>query len=138
MLNKQDKVSLMIVDIDHFKNVNDQFGHNFGDLVLLEFAKILTKKIRVQDICVRWGGEEFVVLLPDTHLEKATEIAERIRKSVDSSVILDKVSGESVDVKCSVGVAENSLDENESDFFHRADLNLYTAKESGRNRVVSG
>ena len=138
MLQKQDKVSLMIIDIDHFKKVNDQFGHNFGDLVLLEFAKILTKKIRVQDICVRWGGEEFVILLPETHLEKAIEIAERIRKSVEILVILDKVSGKSIDVKCSVGVTEHNSEESESSFFNRADLNLYSAKEGGRNRVVSG
>lgn len=138
ILQKPDSVSLMIIDIDHFKKINDSFGHNFGDLVLKEFSKILTKKIRAKDICVRWGGEEFVILLPGTHLQKATEIAERIRKSIDSLIILDNTSGNSVDVKCSIGVTQKISDEDPSTFFNRADLNLYSAKNGGRNMVISG
>lgn len=127
----------MIIDIDHFKKINDTYGHNFGDLVLKEFAKILTKKIRAQDVCVRWGGEEFVILLPDTFLEKATKIAERIRKSIEELVILDNHSGKSVDVKCSIGVTQYDLQDTESTFFNHADSNLYSAKNAGRNRVIS-
>jgi diguanylate cyclase (GGDEF)-like protein/PAS domain S-box-containing protein len=137
ILQKPGEISLMIIDIDHFKKINDKHGHNFGDLVLKEFAKILTKKIRAQDVCIRWGGEEFVILLPDTFLKKATEIAERIRQSVDALIILDNQSGESADVKCSIGVTQCLLEDNESSFFNRADLNLYSAKKDGRNRVVS-
>ncbi len=137
ILHKPGGISLMIIDIDHFKKINDTYGHNFGDLVLKEFAKILTKKIRAQDVCVRWGGEEFVILLPDTFLEKATKIAERIRKSIEELVILDNHSGKSVDVKCSIGVTQYDLQDTESTFFNRADSNLYSAKNAGRNRVIS-
>ena len=137
ILYKSSEISLMIIDIDHFKKINDKFGHNFGDLVLKEFAKILTKKIRTQDICIRWGGEEFVVLLPEAYLKKATEIAERIRKSVDSLILLDKTSGESVDVKCSIGVTQYNSHDTETSFLNRADVNLYSAKNAGRNMVIS-
>ncbi|MFA6137496.1 MAG: diguanylate cyclase [Sulfurimonas sp.] len=137
VLHKQNGVSLMIIDIDHFKSINDSFGHMFGDLVLKEFAKILTKRIRAQDVCIRWGGEEFIILLPDTYLEKATVIAERIRKSTDEFIILDNQSGKSVDVKCSIGVTQLTQEDNEDTFLHRADSNLYRAKNSGRNMVIS-
>lgn len=138
ILEKPTGVSLMIIDIDHFKKINDNFGHNFGDLVLKEFSKLLTKKIRANDVCIRWGGEEFVILLPDTHLKKASEIAERIRKSVDALIILDNQSGGSVDIKCSIGVTQYINGEDPSIFLNRADLNLYSAKSGGRNIVISG
>ena len=137
-LEKTDAVSLMVIDIDHFKNINDSYGHNFGDFVLKKFAKILTRKLRTNDICIRWGGEEFVVLLPNTHIEKATEIAERIREGIDAYIIVDEKSDKSVDVKCSIGVTQYKNKENPNEFFDRADSNLYSAKNSGRNKVVSG
>lgn len=137
VLQKSDEVSLMIIDIDFFKDVNDKFGHDFGDLVLIEFSKILTKKIRPSDVCVRWGGEEFLVLLPDTHLQRATQVAQRIRTSIESLILLDKVSGESVDIRCSIGVTQHREKESESKLFKRADSNLYEAKDNGRNMVIS-
>jgi len=137
IIDEYENISLMVVDIDHFKNINDSYGHSFGDLVLKEFAKILTSKIREKDLCVRWGGEEFVILLPDTYLDKASEIAERIRVKIDDLIILDKNSNVSVDVKCSIGVTQYYASEDEDSFFNRADSNLYIAKNRGRNMVVS-
>ena len=131
------QISVMVVDIDHFKKINDNYGHSFGDLVLKEFSKVLSNKIRKMDICIRWGGEEFVILLPDTNLEKATDIAERIRTTIESLEILDENSGKSVDIKCSIGVTGRNNDDTSSSMFDRADGNLYTAKNSGRNMVIS-
>lgn len=137
VLNKSINISLMIIDIDHFKKINDSFGHNFGDIVLKQFASILTKKTRGQDICIRWGGEEFLILLPEAHLQKASEIAERVRKSIEDVVIFDNNSNKSVDITCSIGVTQCYKDDNMENFINRADSNLYTAKNNGRNMVVS-
>ena len=137
ILKKHSELSFMILDIDHFKKINDRFGHSFGDLVLKEFAKILAKKIKNKDLCVRWGGEEFIILLPDTKLEKATDIAQRIRKSVEKTVITDESSENNVNISCSIGVTQRDDDETHTATFKRADENLYTAKKSGRNMVIA-
>lgn len=137
MFDLHSHISTLVVDIDHFKNINDNYGHSFGDTVLKEFSKVLSKKITSKDVCIRWGGEEFVILLPGRQLEKATEIAERIRATIDSMKILDESSGISVDIKCSIGVTSRTENDTYSSMFDRADGNLYTAKNNGRNMVIS-
>jgi diguanylate cyclase (GGDEF)-like protein len=127
-------LSLLVMDIDYFKKINDNYGHDVGDLVLKTFADVLRGIVRKSDICARLGGEEFVVLLPNTDLEGARVLAERIRATVaknpveyDSTVILFTVS---------IGVAQYRKGmQNIDELIEEADIALYRAKEGGRNRV---
>ncbi|WP_026888739.1 GGDEF domain-containing protein [Clostridium beijerinckii] len=123
-------VSMLILDIDHFKNVNDTYGHSTGDLVLSEIAMIMKHCLRNEDILVRWGGEEFVAVLPFTNLKESTAIAEIIRLSIEKHVFkfVNKVT-------VSIGIAEKDIDEDFHSWFRRADNALYNAKENGRNAV---
>lgn len=126
-------LSVIIADIDHFKRVNDTFGHVAGDLVLRCVAELMTSSIRAEDVCGRWGGEEFLLLLPDTDLSAAAQVAEKLRRGVaDLSIRWEE---NSITVTMSLGVAlfrpGMSLDE----CIHPADQALYRAKHGGRNRV---
>ncbi|HHD75373.1 MAG TPA: GGDEF domain-containing protein [Campylobacterales bacterium] len=125
-------VSLILFDIDKFKRINDTYGHNIGDKVLIELSSLVKGMLREHDILARWGGEEFVILLSDTSIEKAKVITERIRREIE------KYPFETVKkVTCSFGITElTSRDDNQVDFLERADQALYEAKEGGRNRVV--
>jgi len=127
-----------VADIDHFKQVNDRFGHDAGDVVLREFAARLKRSTRGIDLACRLGGEEFVVIMPDTDLEKACRVGERLREGMAGEPFKISQSGESIPVTASVGVAclEMANDTSET-IFKRADQALYAAKRSGRNRVVS-
>lgn len=136
LLEESEYLSLMIIDIDHFKNINDLYGHDFGDLVLKKFSKCLAKNLKSKDICVRWGGEEFVILLPNIRNQKAIEIANRIREDVQKLVIQNASSAKDITITCSIGVSEHNDKDSVNDFFKRADTNLYKAKNGGRNRVV--
>lgn len=129
--NKMD-VSLIICDIDLFKEVNDKFGHLVGDKVLKEIAAILQNNVRKSDIVSRWGGEEFAILLPMTGEKSAFEVAKKITKKVSSTTFQ-----EAGKVTISCGVAQLRENEELDSLFLRADKALYTAKEQGRNRVVS-
>lgn len=122
---------LIIGDIDHFKSINDRYGHPAGDRVLVNVADILRNRIRVRDIAVRWGGEEFLVLVPDSSLDRAYELAERIRGGVAGLAL-----GEIGPVTMSLGVAELGAGETAAGLILRADKALYRAKRGGRNRVV--
>jgi diguanylate cyclase (GGDEF)-like protein len=127
-------LSLLVIDIDHFKKINDTYGHDVGDLVLKTFADVLRGIVRKSDICVRFGGEEFVVLLPNTNLEGARVLAERIRTTVAKNPV---EHGSIVIVfTVSIGISQyrkgmQSIDE----LIKEADIALYSAKEGGRNRV---
>ena len=123
---------MMILDIDFFKKINDTFGHRTGDMVLIEFGQILTSVIRNSDYCARFGGEEFVILLPNTALENSLVVAEKIRKKVEQSAF--PTAGR---VTCSIGVGQKADDEEKEAFFERVDAYLYEAKRGGRNRTVS-
>ena len=131
-------VAAMLVDLDHFKKINDSFGHDVGDEVLREFAVRLATNVRVADLPVRYGGEEFVVIMPGASLEAAERTAERIRLHVSGAPI--RVSGgrEVLNVTISIGVAatKGSGDTPEA-LLKRADEALYEAKASGRNRVIA-
>jgi diguanylate cyclase (GGDEF)-like protein len=123
--------SVMLLDIDFFKKVNDMHGHLFGDKVLRHVAQHVSGMLRITDVLARWGGEEFAVLLPTANREAAAILAERIREVIASSPF-DKVS-----VTVSIGVAEYARGEALEGVLRRADQALYAAKEGGRNRVVS-
>ncbi len=123
----------MMIDIDFFKKVNDTYGHASGDSVLSSVASIIKEHLRESDIPSRYGGEEFAVLLPYTHIEEAQIVGERLRKAVETAPIpIDKGN---INVTISMGLAEFSSDESGEELFKRADKALYEAKESGRNRV---
>ena len=125
--------SLIIIDIDHFKLVNDTFGHQTGDRVLLEFAQILKNSVRSADTVGRWGGEEFIVICPETNQEGAEKLAEHLRELVAEHVFT-KVGQKTA----SFGVATYTPGEKEQELISRADEALYEAKNSGRNKVVIG
>jgi two-component system, cell cycle response regulator len=122
-------LSLVIIDIDFFKKVNDTFGHTAGDIILQQLAIILLDSCRDTDIACRWGGEEFVLLMTNTNKEGALVIAERLRQKVESNKF--SVVGS---LTISLGVAQYIADKDE--WFQNADKGLYRAKESGRNKVV--
>lgn len=126
---------IMMLDIDHFKNVNDTYGHNFGDLALFEVAQCCKHSIRSIDIFARYGGEEFVLLMPETTLDEGVIAAERIRTTIASRLLKTK-TGEDVALTVSIGVAEVRLNEVYiDDALSFADRALYFAKKMGRNRV---
>lgn len=128
----------MMIDIDFFKKVNDTYGHASGDSVLRTAASIIKEQLRESDIPSRYGGEEFAVLLPYTHIEEARIVGERLRKAVESASI--PINSEGLDIKAinvtiSMGLAEFKQDETGEELFERADKALYEAKTNGRNRV---
>ncbi len=123
-------LSMLILDIDHFKEVNDNFGHLVGDLVLMQFADILKSCVRESDTVGRWGGEEFLAILPQTRLEDARRVAEKIRASVEKANF-----PEAGHITCSVGAASFCEGEDSKMLLSRADVALYHAKSGGRNQV---
>ncbi|WP_462324724.1 sensor domain-containing diguanylate cyclase [Desulfoplanes sp.] len=124
--------SVIMFDLDHFKNVNDTWGHDVGDMVLKEVVAQTGKNIRETDVFARWGGEEFLLLLPETKLDVAGKVAERIRATMEETVI-----NEDLTVTLSLGVVQHQQGETMDETLKRADNNLYEAKEGGRNRVVT-
>ncbi len=133
-----DPVSALLIDIDHFKKINDGYGHDVGDDVLQEFAVRLASNVRAIDLPCRYGGEEFVVVMPDTKLEDAERIAERIRLHVAGSPFRVKGGTELLTVTISIGVAATlGADDRPDALLKRADEGVYEAKASGRNKVIS-
>ena len=131
-------VSALLLDIDHFKKINDSFGHDAGDEVLREFAVRLASNVRAVDLPCRFGGEEFVVVMPETALEDAERIAERIRMHVSGAPFRVAGGREVLTVTISIGVAATSGTADTPDhLLKRADEALYEAKASGRNRVIA-
>ena len=126
---------ILMLDIDHFKRFNDSYGHACGDYVLSSVAAQLKSNLRDHDIASRWGGEEFLVLLPDTELAQAEATAERIRDSFESSTV--EYEGRRLEVTMTVGVAVCSRAESIEGCVNRADEALYIGKHHGRNRVVT-
>lgn len=124
-------LSCVLLDIDHFKDVNDTFGHQAGDYVLREISALLRRTVRAYDILVRWGGEEFLVVLPGVEQEQALKLAERIRAAIEN-LPLAGIGG----VTASVGVASLGTDYSFEAMFAAADRRLYSAKSSGRNTVA--
>lgn len=129
--------SIVLCDIDHFKNINDTHGHDCGDVVLKAIADVFSETLRKVDMPARWGGEEFLILLPASDLEGAVVAAERLRREVEQkTMVYDNCE---VRVTMSFGIAIwKNTDGDIDEFIKRADENLYRAKEEGRNRVIGG
>lgn len=131
-------LSIMIVDLDRFKSINDTYGHDGGDDVLREFARRLRQNMRGIDLICRFGGEEFVIVMPDTEGPVAEKVAERIRAEIARTPFSVGKQGKPVGITISVGVSSvKKQDDNVAELLKRADLALYEAKKSGRNRVVA-
>jgi two-component system cell cycle response regulator len=131
-----DHLSVVLLDVDHFKQINDKRGHAAGDLVLSAVGKLLNTTLRTCDIVARWGGEEFVLVLPATALEQAQEVAERVRKELAGANIKDS-NGDVIPVTASFGVAAYNGGETLEQMIDRSDRAMYLAKSGGRNRVVA-
>ncbi|HRX14745.1 MAG TPA: diguanylate cyclase [Spirochaetota bacterium] len=129
-------LSLFITDIDHFKKFNDVYGHQQGDTVLKEVARLMRESVRATDCAARYGGEEFAVILPGASLELASDVANRLRKTIEQHEFPGQ--NEPLHVAISAGVAQYDpeCDLHKEDLIERADKALYKAKESGRNRVA--
>lgn len=134
-------LSLLMCDIDHFKHVNDTYGHLAGDYVLKELVNTVRSILRPDDVMGRYGGEEFVLILPETDLEGALEVAERMRKAIESHEFTfegERIEGQDYDgITISVGVTQLAAKWLEQSFIKAADEKLYEAKHAGRNRSVS-
>ncbi|RCS21982.1 PleD family two-component system response regulator [Phyllobacterium salinisoli] len=137
-ISRERPLSVLMTDMDHFKLINDTYGHDAGDDVLRDFAGRLHRNIRGIDLACRYGGEEFVVVLPDTDAHMAAVVAERIRGTVASTPFLIRNGAASVNVTISVGLAcLQPRNDSVEKLFKRADVALYEAKKNGRNQVVA-
>lgn len=126
---KQQKLSLVIIDVDHFKKINDTYGHLKADEMLAELGKIIIKTVRKSDIAARFGGEEFFILLPETNLDKAKKFAARLRTAIHTDKFLKKFK-----LTVSGGITQYKEGDNKMKFKERTDKALYKAKEGGRDR----
>lgn len=137
-LSRERPLSMLILDIDFFKSVNDTHGHDVGDEVIREFARRLQRNTRGIDMTCRFGGEEFIVVMPDTDISLAIRVAERVRRSVADEPFAVQNGARFIDITTSAGVATiERLDDTRDTLIKRADQALYSAKRHGRNRVVS-
>jgi diguanylate cyclase (GGDEF)-like protein len=134
-------LSMMMIDIDHFKDVNDRYGHQTGDRVLKNLSELLIKKVRVTDVVARYGGEEIAILTIQTKISDTFDLAERLCKAVEASIMApadENEHREAVGITVSIGVAgfdQNVFDS--QDMIKNADAALYQAKREGRNRVIA-
>lgn len=137
-LGESDRMAAVFIDIDHFKRINDTYGHAVGDVVIRNVAKVMRNCVSGNDVTVRFGGEEFVILLPRQTLSEASELAETIRKTVERLRLVRRQDRLALDpFTVSLGVAERRSGEDIDGFLARADKALYVAKNSGRNRVLT-
>lgn len=137
-VSTKDPLCLMIIDIDHFKNFNDTYGHQTGDQVLRLVAMTLKSNIKGKDLAARYGGEEFVAILPSTDIEGAVIVAENIRKAIQAKELLKRSTNEKLGrITASFGVAAFRPNDTAASLIERADRCLYAAKHAGRNRVVN-
>ena len=135
--NKEKKpIAVCVLDIDHFKKINDTYGHKIGDDVIKQVASITANSIRVTDNLIRYGGEEFVVIINNIIEDQALKIAERIRRNISEYEFIKPDNSGTFSVTISIGITMFRSDDNEITIFQRADSNLYQAKQTGRNKAV--
>lgn len=132
MKSRENDMSLLMLDIDHFKEINDNYGHNIGDEVLVEVSELILQQQRQTDVVCRWGGEEFLILLPSANVDQALIIAENLRKKI-AEVTFDEPE---LKITASLGVTQARTDEGLENLVARADDALYQAKREGRNRSI--
>lgn len=130
---QQTSLSMLVIDADHFKRFNDEYGHAFGDDVLRALAGALASTVRRSDLLFRYGGEEFVIIASHTNRDGAALLGERLREAVSA---IKTIGGRDIELSVSVGVAELAGQETSDELFERADTGVYQAKEKGRNCVV--
>jgi len=126
--------TLLLFDIDKFKSVNDNLGHEAGDEVIRDTATIINNRLRKNDFIARYGGEEFVVVLPDTNINVAEDIANKLRKLIECNKFYFK--NEQITITVSAGLSEIKNSDTKKELFERADTALYEAKNTGRNKCV--
>jgi diguanylate cyclase len=132
-----DPLSILMIDIDHFKTFNDSFGHQVGDQVLRLVAKVLQENVRSGDLAARYGGEELMAVLPGAPLDRCVDVAERVRRRISEARLTRRATGEEISsITVSIGVAQFRLGESAEALVERCDRALYQAKRSGRNRTV--
>lgn len=132
---KQQSVSMLLLDLDHFKRVNDRYGHDMGDAVLVKVSKLINDMRRRNDWAFRFGGEEFCLLIPDTSELQIQQIAERLRKAVEKDITIDNCT---LNITVSIGVARWPADGSSlAQIYKAADGRLYQAKEQGRNHIIT-
>jgi two-component system cell cycle response regulator len=130
-------LTVLVIDMDYFKSINDNHGHDAGDDVLREFAVRIRKSIRGIDLACRYGGEEFVVVMPETDLAVATMVAERLRRRIATEPFPIQQGGRTIEMTISIGIAAlGGAGDSAANLLKRADQALYRAKRDGRNRVV--
>lgn len=131
-------LSILMIDIDHFKKFNDSFGHQVGDQVLRVVARVLQECVREGDLAARYGGEELIAVLPGARLESCVGVAERVRHRISEARLTRRLTGEEISsITVSIGVAQFHLAESAEAMIERCDRALYQAKRSGRNRTVT-
>ncbi|WP_171013993.1 GGDEF domain-containing protein [Chitinivorax sp. B] len=128
------RLTIALIDLDFFKHINDKFGHTIGDKVLIHVSNITKAVLRNHDILVRYGGEEFLVLLPDTDLNGAQYLLERLHQVFRNNAMLSE--GKRIEISFSTGLAQLGAGENGHALILRADQAMYAAKSAGRNTVV--
>ncbi|WP_246128979.1 GGDEF domain-containing protein [Colwellia demingiae] len=133
MIRSKEPLSIIICDVDHFKKINDQYGHNAGDIVLVELAKIFTNNIREQDFVARWGGEEFLFILPQTLAKNANLVAVKINEKLQNNLV--DYEGKEIKVTVSMGIEQFNDNQSIDEIINSADKYLYQAKNSGRNQI---
>ncbi len=125
------ELSILFLDLDHFNQINETYGHDFGNEILKMFVKEINSACRSSDVLARWGGEEFLLICPETSINQAMDVAEKVRKTIEKSMWPKKIK-----LTCSIGVAQ-MYDEDLNSFIERADKALYTAKSNGRNCAIA-
>jgi len=128
-------LSLLMIDVDHFKNINDVYGHQLGDVVLAGIARVIVVNTRELDTVSRYGGEEFAVILPQTDIEKAKIVAEKLRQKIEEKRFHEQLKPKEVTISVGVATASSEM-KTMKDFITASDSALYMAKEQGRNKVV--
>ena len=133
IVRNKEPLSIILCDVDHFKKINDHYGHNAGDAVLIDLAKIFTNNIREQDCIARWGGEEFLFILPQTHAKNANDFAVKIKEIIQNHLV--NYEDEKIKVTVSMGIEQFNGNHSIDEIIKMADKYLYQAKNAGRNQV---